>query len=63
MWKQRSVALGLVFSIITCGIYGLYWMVCLTEDTNTAAGETGTSGVMALIFTIITCGIYGLYWA
>ena len=63
MWKQRNVALGIVFSLITCGIYGLYWLVCLTEDTNAAAGENGTSGVMALIFTIITCGIYGLYWA
>lgn len=63
MWKQRNVALGIVFSLITCGIYGLYWLVCLTEDTNAAAGENGTSGVMALVFTIITCGIYGLYWA
>ena len=63
MWKQRNVALGIVFSLITCGIYGLYWLVCLTEDTNAAAGENGTSGVMALIFTIISCGIYGLYWA
>ena len=73
MWKQRNVALGIIFSLITCGIYGLYWLVCLTEDTNAAAGENGTSGVMALIFTIITCSFfilpyslcysYGLYWA
>ena len=63
MWKQRSVALGIILTLVTCGIYGLYWFVCLTEDTNAASGEQGTSGVLALIFTIITCGIYGLYWA
>lgn len=61
---QRNIALCIVLSLITCGIYGLYWFVCLTEDVNAVANETeATSGVMALVFTIITCGIYGLYWA
>ncbi len=50
-------------SIVTCGIYGLYWLVCLTNDTNTAAGTTdGTSGGMVLLLTIVTCNIYSLYW-
>lgn len=61
--QQRNIVLCIVLSLITCGIYGLYWFVCLTNDTNTVAGEDGTSGGMALILTIITCGIYGLYWA
>lgn len=61
--QQRNIALCIILSLVTCGIYGLYWFVCLTEDTNAVAGESGTSGVMALVFTIITCGIYGLYWA
>ena len=41
----------------------LILVVCLTDETNQAAGEQKTTGVMALIFTLITCGIYGLYWA
>lgn len=62
--KQRSVALCIVLTLVTCGIYGLYWYVCLTDDTNLAANETnGTSGVMALVLNLVTCGIYGLYWA
>ncbi|SHJ31578.1 DUF4234 domain-containing protein [Parasporobacterium paucivorans] len=63
MVMKRSIALCIIFTIITCGIYGMYWQVILTDDTNTLADEPGTSGIMALIFTIITCGIYGLYWA
>lgn len=63
MVNQKNIALCIIFSLITCGIYGLYWYVCLTEDTNAIAGESDTSGGMALILTIITCGIYGLYWA
>lgn len=61
--KERNIALCILFSIITCGIYELYWYVCLTDETNMAADEQGTSGVMALILTLITCGIYGFFWA
>lgn len=63
MIKERSLVLYIILSIVTCGIFGLYWFVCLTDDTNTAAGVDGTSGGMALLFTLITCGIYGFYWA
>ncbi len=63
MIQQRSVGVCIVLTIITCGIYGLYWFVCLTEDANTASRTFGTSGGMALLFTILSCGIYGLYWA
>lgn len=61
--EERNIAMCIILSLVTCGIYGLYWFVCLTEDTNAATNEEGTSGVMALVFTLITCGIYGLYWA
>ena len=56
MIKERSIVLYIILSIITCGIFGLYWFVCITEDTNAAADVAGTSGGLA-------CGIYGFYWA
>lgn len=61
--QERNIALCIILSVVTCGLYGLYWFVCLTDDTNAVANEDGTSGVMALVFTLITCGIYGFYWA
>ena len=64
MVQNRNIAMCIVLSLVTCGIYGLYWFVTLTDDTNTVSGETeGTSGGMALLLTIVTCGIYGWYWA
>lgn len=60
---SRSIPMAIILSIITCGIYGIYWMYCLVNDLNTASGHDGdTSGGMVILFTIITCGIYGLYW-
>ena len=64
MIQKRSIGMCIVLSIITCGIYGLYWLVVLTDDTNRMLedAQNETSGGMALLFTIITCNIYGLYW-
>lgn len=60
---KKNIALCIVFSIITCGIYSWYWLYSLAEDVNAVANrEDGPSGGMVLLFTIITCGIYGWYW-
>ncbi len=63
MIQKRSIAVCIILSIITCGIYALYWMACLNNDTNTASNTFGTSGGMVVLLTIVTCGIYGIYWA
>lgn len=61
--EKRSIALCIVLSLVTCGIYGLYWQYCMAEDTNRVTGRVdGTTGGMVVLFSIITCGIYGLYW-
>lgn len=61
--QQRSIALCIVLSIVTCGIYGLYWLYCLNEDTKVLVGDVnGTSGGMVILLSIVTCGIYMYYW-
>lgn len=63
--QVRNIGLSIFLSIITCGIYGIYWFVVLTNETNEASGHAadGTSGGMAFLFSLITCGIYSIYWA
>ena len=63
MIQERNIALCIVLSIVTCGIYGIYWFICLSNDTNAAANVDGTSGGVAFLLSVITCNIYGLYWA
>lgn len=61
---QRNVAMAIILSLVTCGIYGLYWMVVLTDEINDlTADRTAASGVVAVLLSIITCGIYAVYWA
>ena len=63
MVKERSIALCIILTLVTCGIYGIIWFITLTDDTNTALGKPGTSGGMAFLLTLITCGINSWYWA
>lgn len=63
MIEQRNIALCIVLSIVTCGIYGIYWFICLVNDTNKVSNSTGDmSGGMVFLLTLVTAGIYGLYW-
>ena len=64
MIQQRNVAVCIILSIVTCGIYGIYWFIVLTDDANAVSMSAGsnTSGGVAFLLSLITCGIYGLYW-
>ena len=62
--KKRSIAGCIILTLVTFGIYGIYWFVKLTNETNRLAPEEATmSGGLAFLVTICTLGIYGLYWA
>lgn len=61
--QERSIVTCIILSFVTCGIYGLYWMYSLTEDTNHFATDPNPpTGGMALLLSIVTCGIYTWYW-
>lgn len=60
--KQRSVGLCVVLSIVTCGIYAIYWLYCLNEDVCDVTETPGTSSGMVIVFSVISCGIYLIYW-
>ena len=65
MIKKRGLASLIIFSIITFGIYGFYWIYKLSQDVNTVCEGDGkkTSGLLKyLLFGIITFGIYNLVW-
>ena len=63
--QNRSVFTYILLSIVTCGLYSLYFIYALAKDVNIMCSADGkhTSGLLALIIlTFLTCGIYGIYW-
>ena len=65
MVNQRSLATYIILSIITCGIYSIYFWYQFAEDVNKTCagdGQETTNYIIALLLSIITCGIYMYYW-
>ena len=62
MIKERNIITQILLTIVTCGIYGIYWFITLTDDSAKANNDPEFTGVKAFLFTLITCGIYGIYW-
>lgn len=61
---QRNIAVSIILTIVTCGIYGIVWFVMLNDEIRNASKDYGMpSGGVAFLLTIVTCGIYGIYWA
>ena len=61
--KKRDIAVTVILSIVTCGIYGLIWFINIINDLNVAAQtpEDKSAG-MIILLSIVTCGIYGYIW-
>lgn len=60
--EVRSPVLVLVLILITCGIYNLYWIYKVSDETQKYSGETTLSPVVELLLCIFTCGLYYFYW-
>ena len=63
MIQKRDIAMNVVLTVVTCGIYGLVWFVQITNDMRKASGDETLKGGMDLLLGIITCGIWYIYWA
>ena len=62
--KTRNLALCGLLSVVTLGIYDIYWLAKLTDETNTLLeDEEESSGLKTLFLTIITFGVYLFFWA
>lgn len=60
---NKNIVLCVILSIVTCGIYGLYWLWTINEAARTVnPNEWQTSGGMVILLFIVTCGIYSVYW-
>ena len=60
---KRGVVYVILLSIITCGIYAIYWTYVTALELNSRdRNEPLTNYFVAILLSIITCGIYGIYW-
>jgi uncharacterized membrane protein len=58
----RSLVVGILLSIITCGIYGLYWQYKQMKTLNAWLGRQDFSFWLWFFLSLMTCGIFGIYY-
>ena len=58
----RSVVVGIIVSLLTCGIYSLYWQYKQMATLNSWLERTDYSFWLWFLLCIITCGIFGIYY-
>ena len=59
--KKRNIGAMIILSILTLGIYVVYWQCSFQNQLKKRTG-LGFSGVGHFFMSLITFGIYPLYW-
>lgn len=53
MVKERNIAVCVILTIITCGIYGLVWIASINDEARNVSGTTkGFSGGLVILLSI-----------
>jgi hypothetical protein len=57
-----DIVMGIVFSVLTCGLYNVYWNYRQMLAMNALLGREEYSFLKWAILTLVTCGIYHIYY-
>ena len=55
--NATSGGMVFLFSLLTCGIYGIYWQYKMGERCDRIKGENGNSAILYLILSIVGLSI------
>lgn len=61
-FQTKSLLTVSILSIVTCGIYLIYWIYVTTNDVNTYMEKEYMSPALAAVLSIVTCGLFTIYW-
>jgi len=60
MIQKRNVALYVVLSFVTCGIWVFVWYVLLADDIGKIRGDGKPNGPVEVLLIFVTCGIWAI---
>jgi hypothetical protein len=58
----RSIVVSLLLTLITCGLYGLYWQYKQMATLNAWLRREEYAFWLWFFLSIITCGIFAIYY-
>jgi hypothetical protein len=57
-----NIVQGIILSLVTCGLYNIYWNYKQMEALNRLLGRQEYNFVTWLVLSVVTCGIYHIYF-
>lgn len=58
---ERNPALVLLLTLVTCTVYGYYWLYVTTDELRRETGRDEPSPLLDLVLAVVTAGLWGLY--
>ena len=49
--KERNIVTAVILSIITCGIYGIYWVICMAREA-VSVKDPEDSGILEIVLML-----------
>ena len=59
--KQRNIVTAILLTIVTCGIYGIYWIVMLAREA-VSVKDANDNAVLEIVLSLFICPV-GLFLA
>ena len=60
-FMKKELPMAIILTIVTCGIYGIFWKAHVFKTLNVLLEFQKYSVVKWFFLSIITCGIYSVY--
>jgi hypothetical protein len=58
----RGIAEGIILTLVTCGIYNVFWNWSQMESCNELVGREEFSPGKVFLLSLVTCGLYFVYY-
>lgn len=59
--EKREPMMVVLFTILTCGFYGWFWLYTTATEIKNALGREDINPGMEVVLSIVTCGLYMVY--
>ena len=57
-----DIAMGIILSIVTCGLYNIYWNYREFQAMNELLGREEYNFGLWFVLSLVTCGIFHIYY-
>jgi hypothetical protein len=59
--RERNPVTVIALSLVTCGIYSLYWLYATTRELRDGLDQPNLNPTVDVVLSVVTCGLWAIY--